>query len=81
MVFAMTGYQRLTLPVLSLAAVASALGEFVHDWAIYYSDVSADVQLLRLALMAVSAVVFAAVGSLAIARSLGRSGVLKGRAI
>ena len=81
LVFAMTGYQRWTLPVLSLAAVASALGAFVHDWAIYYSDVSADVQLLRLALMAVSAVVFAAVGSLAIARSLGRSGVLKGRAI
>lgn len=81
LVFAMTGYQRWTLPVLSVAAVASALGAFVHDWAIYYADVAVDVQLLRLALMAVSAVVFAAFGSLAIERSLDRSGVVKGRAI
>jgi energy-coupling factor transport system substrate-specific component len=79
LVFAMAGYQRWSLPVLSVAAIASALGAFVHDWAIYYADVATDVQLLRLALMAVSAVVFAAFGSLAIERSLGRSGVLRGR--
>jgi hypothetical protein len=51
----------------------------VHDWAIYYSGVATDVQLLRIGLMAVSAVVFAAFGSLAIERSLGRAGVLRGR--
>jgi energy-coupling factor transport system substrate-specific component len=79
LVFAMTGYQRWTLPVLSVAAIASALGAFVHDWAIYYSGVATDVQLLRIGLMAVSAVVFAAFGSLAIERSLGRAGVLRGR--
>ena len=79
-VFAMTGYQRWSLPVLSIAAIASALGAFVHDWAIYYPDVAMEVQLLRLALMAVSAVVFAAFGSVAIERSLRRSGVLGGRA-
>ena len=81
LVFAMTGYQRWTLPVLSIAAIASALGAFVHDWAIYYADVATDIQLLRLALMAVSAVVFAAFGSMAIARALGRSGVLRARPI
>ncbi|HEX3264473.1 MAG TPA: ECF transporter S component [Candidatus Limnocylindrales bacterium] len=81
LVFAMTGYQRWSLPVLSVAAIASALGAFVHDWAIYYSDVATDVQLLRLGLMAVSAVVFAAFGSVAIQRSLDRSGVLRDRAI
>jgi energy-coupling factor transport system substrate-specific component len=81
LVFAMTGYQRWTLPVLSVAAIASALGAFVHDWAIYYADVAPDIQLLRLALMAGSAVVFAAFGSLALERSLGRSGVLRPRAI
>ncbi len=79
LVFAMTGYQRWSLKILSVAAVASALGAFVHDWAIYYSDVATDLQLLRLVLMALSAVVFAALGSLAIERSLGRSGVLRGR--
>jgi energy-coupling factor transport system substrate-specific component len=79
LVFAMTGYQRWSLPVLSVAAIASALGAFVHDWAIYYPDISIDIQLLRLALMAVSAVVFAAFGSLAIERSLRRSGVLGDR--
>jgi energy-coupling factor transport system substrate-specific component len=79
-VFAMAGYQRWTLPVLSVAAIASALGAWVHDWAIYYSDVSTELQLLRLAFMALSAVVFAALGSLAIERSLAKAGVLRGRA-
>lgn len=77
LVFAMTGYRRWSLPVLGVAAVASALGAFVHDWAIYYPTVATDIQLLRLVLMAVSAVVFAAFGSLAIERSLRRSGVLR----
>jgi energy-coupling factor transport system substrate-specific component len=78
-VFAMAGYRRWSLPVLSVAAVASALGAWIHDWAIYYADVSTDLQLLRLAFMALSAVVFAALGSLAIERSLRRSGVLGDR--
>ena len=77
LVFAMVGYRRWSLPVLSVAAVASALGAFVHDWALYYSGVAADVQVLRLALMAVSAIGFAAFGSLAIERSLRKAGVLR----
>ena len=77
LVFAMVGYRRWSLPVLSVAAVASAVGAFVHDWALYYSGVAADVQVLRLALMAVSAIVFAAFGSLAIERSLRKAGVLR----
>ena len=77
LVFAMTGYQRWSLPVLGVAAIASAVGAFVHDWALYYPTISMDIQLLRLALMAVSAVVFAAFGSVAIERSLRKAGVLR----
>lgn len=77
LVFAMAGYRRWSLPILAVAAIASAAGAFVHDWALYYPDVSLDIQSLRLALMAISAVVFAAFGSLAIERSLRSAGVLR----
>ena len=77
LVFAMVGYRRWSLPVLGVAAVASAAGAFVHDWALYYSEVAVDIQMLRLALMAVSAIVFAAFGTLAIERSLRKAGVLR----
>ena len=77
LVFAMVGYQRWSLAVLSVAAIAAALGAFVHDWALYYPTIAIEIQLLRLALMAVSAVVFAAFGALAIERSLRKAGVLR----
>ena len=76
LVFAFTGYRRWSLAVLAVAAIAAAVGAWVHDWAIYYADIALEVQLLRLAIMAVSAVVFAAFGALAIERSLRRAGVL-----
>lgn len=77
LVFAMVGYRRWSLPVLGAAAVASAAGAFVHDWALYYPEVAVDIQVLRLVLMAGSAIVFAAFGTLAIERSLRRAGVLR----
>ena len=78
LVFGFTGYRRWSLPVLAVAAVAAALGAWAHDWVIYYADASLELQLLRLAFMAVSAIAFAAFGSLALARSLDRAGVLQG---
>jgi energy-coupling factor transport system permease protein len=80
LVFAFTGYRRWSLPVLAGAAIAAATGAWIHDWTIYYVDVAMEVQVLRLAIMAASAVVFAAFGALAIERSLRRAGVLGDRA-
>ena len=67
-----------SLVVLAVAAIAAAVGAWVHDWAIYYADFAVDVQLLRLAIMAVSAV-SSRVSVLAIERSLRRAGVLEDR--
>jgi len=77
-VFALVGYRRWSLPVLAIAAVASAAAAWVHDWFLYYADASVELQLVRLAVMAVSAIAFAAMGSLALSRSLDRAGVLEG---
>lgn len=78
LVFAFVGYRRWSLGVLVVAAVASAAGAWAHDWAIYYADVATELQLARLAIMSVSAIGFAALGSLALVRSLRRAGVLEG---
>jgi energy-coupling factor transport system permease protein len=76
LVFAFTGYRIWSVGVLAVAAVAAAAAAWIHDWTIYYADIAIEIQLLRLAIMAVSAIVFAAFGSLAIERSIRRSGVL-----
>lgn len=78
LVFAFTLYRLWGFPILALAAVASAGAAWVHDWVFYYPDAATDVQLIRGLAMAVSAVVIVAVGSLALARSLRRAGVLEG---
>jgi energy-coupling factor transport system substrate-specific component len=78
LVFAFVGYRRWAVAVLATAAIASAAGAWAHDWAIYYADVSTELQLVRLAIMGASAVGFAAFGSLALERSLRRAGVLEG---
>jgi energy-coupling factor transport system permease protein len=77
LVFAFAGYRRWSLPILAIAAVASAVGAWAHDWALYYKDFAVDVQVLRLGVMAISAIGFAAIGSLALERSLRRAGVLE----
>jgi energy-coupling factor transport system substrate-specific component len=77
-VFALTLYRRWTLPVLGAAAVASAAAAWVHDWAIYYAATALELQLLRGLFMAVSAIVFVALGSRALAGALQRAGVLEG---
>ncbi len=78
LVFAFTLYRAWSFPVLSIAAIASAAAAWIHDWVLYYPDVSLDVQVARGIAMAVSAVIFVALGSVLLARALRRSGVLDG---
>ncbi len=78
MVFAFTLYRSWSYPVLAVAAVASAAGAWVHDWVLYYADVSLELQLLRGLMMGISAVVIVAGGSVLLVRSLRSAGVLEG---
>jgi energy-coupling factor transport system substrate-specific component len=77
-VFAAFRYQDWSLPVLALAAIASAAAAWAHDWVLYYTDVTVPLQMARLVLMAASAVLFAAWGAQALRRELSRAGVLEG---
>lgn len=78
LVFAFTLYRTWSLPVIAIAAVASAAAAWIHDWAVWYPDIAVDVQVARGIAMAISAVVIAGFGSVALARSLRRAGVLEG---
>jgi ABC-type thiamin/hydroxymethylpyrimidine transport system permease subunit len=66
------------MPVIAVAAIASAAAAWIHDWALYYADVSVDIQVARGIAMAISAVVIVAFGSVALVASLRRAGVLEG---
>lgn len=78
LIFAFTLYRNWSFLVIALAAVASAAAAWIHDWALYYADVSVDIQVARGIAMAISAVVIVALGSIALLRSLRRAGVLEG---
>jgi len=78
LVFAFTLYRIWTFPVLAVAAIASALAAWIHDWVLYYADRDPVVQLLRGVFMAVSALVIVAGGSVALHRALKQAGVLEG---
>jgi energy-coupling factor transport system substrate-specific component len=78
LVFAMTLYRNWSLPVLGVAAVAAAAAAWIHDWVIWYPDADLVLQLLRAVVMAVSAIVIVAFGSMLLERALRRAGVLEG---
>ena len=78
LVFAMTLYRSYAFPTLVAAAVASAAAAWIHDWALYFPAVDPAVQLVRGAMMAISAAIIVAGGSLLIERSLRQAGVLQG---
>ncbi len=78
MVFAFTLYRNWSFPVLAVAAIASAAGAWIHDWVIWYPDVALEVQLVRGAMMGISAVVIVAGGSVLLVRALRQAGVLEG---
>lgn len=76
LVFALTLYQRWSLPVVALAALASAAAAWIHDWALWYPDADLALQIFRGVAMGASAIVIVAFGSIALERSLRRTGVL-----
>jgi energy-coupling factor transport system substrate-specific component len=78
LVFAFTLYSLWSWPVLAVAAIASAAGAWIHDWALYYADASLEVQLVRGVMMAISAAVIVAGGSVLLVRALRQAGVLEG---
>jgi energy-coupling factor transport system substrate-specific component len=78
LVFAFTLYRVWSLPVLGVAAVASAAAAWIHDWVLYYPEVAIEIQVARGIAMAISAIVIVALGSQALVRSLRRAGVLEG---
>jgi len=78
LVFAFLLYRVWSFPVLATAAVASAAAAWVHDWALYYAAISIELQVVRGILMAASAIVFVAGGSVLLERALRRAGVLEG---
>jgi energy-coupling factor transport system substrate-specific component len=78
LVFAFLLYRSWAFPVLATAAVASAAAAWVHDWVLYYAATSLELQLVRGVLMAISAIVLVAGGSVLLERALRRAGVLEG---
>ncbi len=78
LVFAFTLYRTWSLPVVAIAALASAAAAWIHDWVVWYPDFAADVQVARGIAMAISAIAIAGFGSIALVRSLRRTGVLEG---
>jgi energy-coupling factor transport system substrate-specific component len=78
LIFAFTLYRSYGLVTLVVAASASALAAWVHDWVLYYADIEPAVQVVRLVVMVIAAAAIAAGGSVLLVRSLRRSGVLDG---
>jgi len=78
LVFAFTLYRSWSFPVLAVAAIASAAAAWIHDWVLYYPETAVELQVARGIVMALSAVLFAAIGAVLIERSLRRAGVLEG---
>jgi energy-coupling factor transport system substrate-specific component len=78
LVFAFTLYRSYSLPVLVVAAVASAAGAWIHDWVLYYAETDTQTMLLVGGAMAISAVLVVALGSVALARALRQAGALEG---
>lgn len=76
LIFAFGFYRGWTLPVAALAAVGAAVGEWVHDMAIYYPETAFGVQLVYGGFMLLSAILIAGIGSWLLTRALADTGVL-----
>jgi ABC-type thiamin/hydroxymethylpyrimidine transport system permease subunit len=78
LVFAFTLYRSYGFVTLVIAASASAVAAWLHDWVLYYPTIEPSIQFFRLVVMVLSAAAIAAGGSVVLVRSLRRSGVLDG---
>lgn len=76
LVFAAVMYRSFGLPVALLAGAGAAVGEWLHDMAIYYPATAFEVQLAYGVFMLISGVVIAGAGSWLLLRALAPTGVL-----
>ncbi len=75
-VFALFRYRRWTVAVAVTAALATALGAWIHDVPLYYADTGAGTWAVILAFMLVSAAIISGVGSWLLTRALAQAGAL-----
>jgi energy-coupling factor transport system substrate-specific component len=75
-VFAATLYRSFGLPTALIAGAGAAVGEWLHDMAVYYPNTAFEVQLAYGVFMLMSGVVIAGLGSWLLVRALAQAGVL-----
>jgi len=78
LVFALALYRNWSIPVVGLAALASAAAAWIHDWVLYFPTLGVEAMIPIGILIAVSSLVIVAGGSLFLERALRRAGVLQG---
>ena len=76
LVFALTFYRSFGLVTALLAGAGAAVGEWLHDMTIYYPQTALGLQLAYGAIMLLSGVLIAGLGSWLLARAMARTGVL-----
>ena len=76
LVFAALLYRSFGLPIAVLAGAGAAVGEWLHDMAVYYPGTAFEVQLAYGAFMLISGVVIAGAGSWLLVRAMAPTGVL-----
>lgn len=75
-VFAATLYRSFGLPTALIAGAGAAVGEWLHDMAVYYPNTAFEVQLAYGVFMLISGIVIAGLGSWLLVRALAQAGVL-----
>lgn len=76
LVFAAFGYRSWTVPVAILAALATAIGAWLHDVPLYYAEMGYGGAVPLLVFMLVSAAIVAGLGSWYLTRALANAGAL-----
>ena len=75
-VFALYRYRTWTAPAAVLAAIAAAIGAWIHDMPLYYPELGLGGWIPFLVFMAVSAAIIAGIGSWYLMRALANAGAL-----
>jgi len=76
LIFALFRYRSWTTAVATIAAVATAVGAWLHDMPLYFPEAGLAAWLVFLAFMVVSAAAIAGYGSWILMRALARAGAL-----